>query len=74
MVLPDYGHFCYTAIPENIYLINNNIPNSRYVVLSYPHIDGAKYIIYSSKTENSTKINIHRITKILRIKHFGGYW
>ena len=38
MVLLDDGYLVYTIIPNNAYLISNNIPESRYFFLSSIHI------------------------------------
>ena len=63
MVLQDDGYLCYNIIAENTYLSSNNITEIRHSVLSSLHIGGAKYRIYSSKTETDTKITILKMTE-----------
>ena len=58
MVILDNNNLCYTIISGNKDLSSNNIPESRYSVLPYPHISGTKYRICSGKTYTATNINI----------------
>ena len=61
--LPDYRHLCETVIPENIYIISNNITESRYSVIPSPHNFGTKFSIWSGKTDIVTNINICKTTE-----------
>ena len=45
MFLIDERHMGGTIISKNTDLRSNNVPESRYLVLSYLHISGAKYRI-----------------------------
>ena len=61
MVLLYDEHSCDTIISDNTDIIINNVPEIRDSVLSYLHIGGVKYSIYSSKTETATNITIHKM-------------
>ena len=65
MFLAGYGNLCDTIIAANIYLVRNNILQSIFLILSYLRIGGAKYRIYSQKTETATNITVHKITERL---------
>ena len=58
---------CGIIIAGNKDIISNNITEITYSVLSYLHIDGAKYRIYSRKTQSSTNLTIRK--KIKRIEY-----
>ena len=49
MVLMCESHVCDTIITDNTDLGSNNIPESMDLVLSFLHISGAKYRMYSRK-------------------------
>ena len=61
----DDCHLCDTVIADSIDVISNTIPEIRDPVLSSIHIGGEKYSIYSSKTETSTDITMHKINEII---------
>ena len=69
--IPDNGHLCDNIIPDNKYLISSKIPGSRDLVLSFLHICGEKYRIYSIKSENVSNITIiFQILKLLSLMQF----
>ena len=65
MFLPDDDNFFDTIIANNIYLSSNNIPEIVYSILSYLHISGAKYRIYSIKKSTATNITIRKMTEMI---------
>ena len=64
--ISDDGNLWDTFIPENKHLGSNIIPENRDSFLSYLHITGTKYRIYSSKTYTSTKVTIKKMTESIK--------
>ena len=72
MVPVDDEHSCDTIISYNTDGRINSVPESRYSVLSYIHISGAKYRIESRKIETATNITIHRMTERIESNKMSG--
>ena len=66
--LPDDRHVCDAVISENIYLGSNKFSESIVLVLSFIHIGGEKYMIYSRKTETAKILRFIKLLKILSLK------
>ena len=54
-----------TTLVVTTYFSSNKIMESIYYILSSLNIGGAKYRIYSIKTETATNITIRKITEII---------